>query len=81
MRFNMKLENQYITKLDKKEEYKRLYEHALNQYDNIYQITHIDSGIVCTLHGETPLYVLYKLKYTMNTSTIIEKTFNPNTIF
>lgn len=77
----MKLDNQYIKKLDKKEEYKRLYEHALKKHDNIHQITHIDSGIICELSGKTPLYVLYKLQYTMYTITIIEKTFNPNTIF
>lgn len=77
----MKLEEQYITKLDKNEEYKRLYEYALKQHDNIHQITHIDGGIICTLHGETPVCVLYKLQYTMDTVNIIEKTFNPNNIF
>ena len=76
----MKLENQYIKKLDKKEEYRRLYEHALKQHDNIHQITHIDNGIICTLHGKTPLYVLYKLQYTMNTINIIEKQINFNQI-
>ena len=67
-------------KLDKKEEYRRLYEHALKQHDNIHQIINIDSGIICELSGKTPLYVLYKLQYIMNTINIIEKTFNPNTI-
>lgn len=76
----MTLENQYIKKLDKKEEYRRLYEHALRQHDNIRQITNIDSGIICEISDETPVYVLYKLQYTMNTINIIEKTFNPNTI-
>ena len=69
-----------IKKLDKKEEYKRLYAHALTQHDNIHQITHIDSGIICTLQGETPLYVLYKLQYTMNTISILEKQINFNQI-
>lgn len=77
----MTLEEQYITKLDKKEEYKRLYEHALKQHDNIHQITNINKGIICTLHGESPVYILYKLQYTINTLNIIEKTFNPNNIF
>ena len=76
----MTVEEQYIKKLDKNEEYKRLYAHALTQHNNIHQITHIDSGIICELSGKTPLYVLYKLQYTMNTINIIEKTFNPNTI-
>lgn len=76
----MKLEDQYITKLDKKEEYRRLYEHALRQHDDIRQITNIDSGIICEISGKTPLYVLYKLQYTIYAISIIEKTFNPNTI-
>lgn len=67
-------------KLDKNEEYKRLYDYALTKHDNIHQITHINSGIICTLHGETPVYVLYKLQYTMNTINIIEKQINFNQI-
>lgn len=67
-------------KLDKNEEYKRLYAHALEQHDNIHQITHINSGIICAIHGETPVYVLYKLTYTMNTINIIEKQINFNQI-
>ena len=67
-------------KLDKNEEYKRLYAHALKQHDNIHQITHIDKGIICTLHDETPVYILYKLQYTMNTINIIEKQINFNQI-
>lgn len=77
----MKLEEQYIKKLDKKEEYRRLYAHALQKHDNIRQITNIDSGIICEISGKTPMYILYKLQYTMYAISIIEKTFNPNTIF
>ena len=76
----MKLEDQYIKKLDKKEEYKRLYEHALKKHDNIHQITHIDSGIICELSGKTPVYVLYKLQYTIYAISIIEKQINFNQI-
>lgn len=76
----MKLEEQYIKKLDKNEEYKRLYEHALKQHNDIHQITHIDKGIICTIHSNATLRVLYELEYAMDRISIIEKRFDFNQI-
>ena len=65
-------------KLDKKEEYKRLYNHALNQHKDIHQITHIDKGIICTIHSNPTLRVLYKLEYAIVKITIVRKRFDFN---
>ena len=74
----MKLEEQYIKKLDKNEEYKRLYEHALKQHNDIHQMTHIDKGIICTIHSNPTLRVLYKLEYAIDRITILEKRYDFN---
>ena len=74
----MKLNNQYMTRLDKKEEYKRLYEHALKRHNDIHQITHIDKGIICTINNNDTLRILYKLEYYIDRITIIEKRFDFN---
>ena len=74
----MELKNKYITRLDKKEEYKRLYEHALKKHKDIHQITHIDKGIICTIHSNPTLRILYKLEYAIDRITIVEKRYDFN---
>lgn len=74
----MELKNQYITRLDKKEEYKRLYEYALKKHKDIHQITHIDKGIICTIYSNATLRVLYKLEYAIDRITIVEKRYDFN---
>lgn len=74
----MTVDKQYITRLDTKEEYKRLYEHALKQHNDIHQITHIDKGIICTIHSNATLRVLYELEYAMDRISIIERRFDFN---
>ena len=76
----MNFDKQYITRLDKKEKYTRLYEHALKQHNDIHQITHIDKVIICTIHSNPTLRVLYELEYAMDRISIIEKRFDFNQI-
>lgn len=74
----MNIDKQYIIRLDKNEEYKRLYEYALKRHKDIHQITHIDKGIICTIHSQPTLRVLYKLEYAIDRITIIEKKYDFN---
>lgn len=52
-----------------KYQYEYLYKYASNELKHIHQVTHIDSGIVCTIFKNK----LINIKYTLNSDGSVSK--------